>query len=281
MKKTSRTWGKAVLGHRYPGLFLRYPRLISLVYGWNRITQLRNWYVHQALNRILNKAPREFTCLDLGSGEGLYLFPFSRKFPNAQFEGVDKTYSHIEFCHRYRNSLKARNVSLCFQELEALDRSQCAHVVICVGVLQYIEEDEQVLINIHRVLKNRGTLLLYVPIHGNFLFPRFGKFYNSKWNYEKSQARKRIYSPEEIVEKVQKAHLRISVARYTYGFWGKLAYEGYTYFLSHIIHAAWPGKLYGGLGVLLFLPFQLICMLFDFILPLKSGNGLLILASKE
>lgn len=281
MKKTSKTWGKEILGHTYPPLFLRCPRLIALVYSWNRTTQLRNWYVHQALRKVLRNAPRKFTCLDMGSGEGLYLFPFSRKYSSAYFEGIEKTYAHIEFCHRYRDFLGLQNVSLCFQELEYLCRSSYAHIVICVGVLQYIQDDEQVLANMYNVLKPRGTLLLYIPVNGRYLFPGFGAFYEKRGNYEKRQARKRIYTPEEIIHKVEQAHLIVQSTTFTYGFWGKLSYEGYTYFLSQLIHGSWLGKLFGGVGILLFLPFQLVGMFLDFVLPNSSGNGLLLLARKE
>lgn len=280
MKKTSNTWAEEVLGHQYPSLFYRYPRLISLVYLWNRVTQLRNWYVHNALHGILKKVPPQFTCLDLGSGEGLYLFPFSRKYPRGHFEGIDKTYSHIAFSHRYRTSLGRRNVSLCFQELEYLDRCPYADVVICVGVLQYIVEDERVLANIYQLMKGGATFLLYVPVNGSFLFPGFEKFYNSKQNYEKRQARQRVYAATEIIQKVQEAQLDIQSACFTYGFWGKLAYEGYTYFLSHILHGSWIKRGYGGVGMLLFLPIQLIAMALDFFLPNSHGNGLLIRARK-
>ena len=281
MGKSSKNWIEEALGHTYPSIFFTYPRLISLVHFWNRLTQLRNWYVHHALKKVLKNAPDGFSFLDIGVGEGMYLLPLSRRFPKAHFEGIEKAYSHILFCDRYRQAYGLKNISLCLQEIEFLSRSSQADIVICVGVLQYIEEDEQVLANMYRVLKPGGTLLLYIPVNGRYVFPGFGAFYEKKWNYEKRQGRKRIYTPEEIIHKVEQAHLILQSTRYSYGFWGKLTYEGYTYFLSQLIHGSWVGKLLGGVGMLFFLPFQLAGMFLDFILPNSSGNGLLLLARKE
>ncbi len=166
------------------------------------------------------------------------------------------------------------------QEVEYLDRAQQVDIILCVGVLQYIEKDELVLKNLFQVLKPGAKCLLYVPVRGAYVIPGFQAFYERKMNYEKRQERKRIYEPEAFIQQVQVAGFAIDELTPTYGFWGKWTYEIYTYFLSLMLHESLFGKILGGLGMLLFLPIQWIGMTLDFCLPVKKGNGLLVIARK-
>ena len=204
MKKISNRWGEQILTHTYPSILLNRPGLIRFIYFWNRATQLRNWYVGRSLRKMLRSGPRDFVLMDVGFGEGMYLLPCSKRYPNAHLEGIEKTLSHIHFTHTYRQKYELNNVSLYFQEVENLKRTHWADFVLCVGVLQYIEEDEKVLARLHQVLKPGGKCLLYIPVNGDFVIPGFGAFYEGGANYEKKQGRKRVYEPSEFLAKVKK-----------------------------------------------------------------------------
>ncbi|MEM6628371.1 MAG: methyltransferase domain-containing protein [Bacteroidota bacterium] len=270
-------WAKRILSHRYPRILLNRPKLIHGVYAWNKLTQLRNWYVGRSLGKLLKACANHFTYLDAGFGEGMYLLPFIRKYPQATFKGIDKTISHIQFAHEYRKTLPSDRLTLCLQDLESLDEEDEFDLISCIGVLQYVADDRSVLQAMKRSLCVEGKLLLYVPINGEYLIPAFGRFYEKWSNYEQIQGRKRIYSSEELLEKVRVAGFELISQTFTYGFWGKLAYEAYTYFLSLILRGSLPQRVIASILLLLFLPFQLIFMSMDYFSSLRSGNGVLLI----
>ena len=276
-KPISDTWGKRILSHRYPPLFYKYPGIIHWVYVWNRLTQLRNWYVAWALKKLLRQMPEDFSFLDVGFGEGMYLLPLISRFPKATFEGIDKGLSHIQFAHVYRQKLDSTRLSLCLQNVENLDRIKEFDLICCIGVLQYVEQDLALLKAIKKSLKPNGKLLLYVPINGHYVIPAFGRFYEQHSNYERIQKRKRINTLGEMMDKIQQARFEVEVQSFTYGFWGKLGYEGYTFFLTSLLHSPVFLKPLFFLLLIIFLPFQLLCMAIDFLLPLKSGNGVMLI----
>jgi len=278
--KTTNTWGKKVLQHQYPPILERFPRLIHLLYAWNRWSQLRNWYVKRALSKLFSEMAGPFTCCDVGCGEGMHVLPYAKKYSHGSFEGVDHQVTHIRFLHSYRNRFSQDNFSLIFQDIATFSRRRCYDLITCIGVLQYVDADEQVLKQFYKALQPGGKCLVYVPIEGRFICRLLQQWLSQLPTYDSLQDKKRTYSAAEIEAKFLESGFGIVGKTYTYGFWGKVAYELQAFWLAIILHFSMVFKIGAAIGLLLSMPLILGMMVLDFATPVSRGNGLLLLGRK-
>ncbi len=267
--------------HTYPAIFWRFPHLISFVHTWNKLLLQRNWATTQQLKKLLSTLPPNSLVVDAGCGDGQYIFPFIKKYPHQRFWGFDKNKNNIAFCERYSEKL-ADGWRLAFfqKKLEELSLQNEADLLLCIGTLQYIAEDGRVLENFYRALKPGCLFLLYTPVNGRAILPLYRYFFEKTGHYEKSQARKRVYSEAEINEKLAAEGFSMLKKKHTYSTLGILAHETYSLLLMGLGNAAWWWSWIFALGLILFLPFILIFKWIDYNLPKNSGNGLLVLAQK-
>jgi SAM-dependent methyltransferase len=178
--------------------------------------------------------------------------------------GVITTKNHVHFLH---------------QNLEELSLENEASLLLCIGTLQYIGEDVQVLRNFARSLTPDGRLLLYVPVNGRMVLPLYRRFFHKMNHYENSQHRQRVYTPAALFEKLETAGLAVRKKQFTYGAAGILGHEIYSLLLLGMGNAGGWGWVFGLLMVPA-LPVILLLKGADFILPKKNGNGCLVVAGK-
>ena len=274
--------GPTLHDHAYPNWLLRYPRAIRLLHAWNLLVLLRNRAVRRALRQMLPALPPGGLVVDAGCGDGLHIFSTCRRFPHLRFWGVDKKQDHVDFCEKLASGQGYRSLHCRFfqKALEALDLNEKADLLLCVGILQYIGADSQVLENFHKSLKNNGSLLLYTPVNGRCVLPFYRYFFNALDHYEKRQDRKRVYVPEEISEKLTAAGFEVTNRRFTYGTLGIAGHELYSLLLMGMGNAgAWAWIFALGLAALL--PLIVLLISLDDVLPKKNGNGLLLVAVKR
>ena len=97
--------------------------------------------------------------------------------------------------------------------------------VQCISTLQYLEDPQVIIENIHRVVAPNGRFLLYVPLN------QFQEFFLYRWifnrfsNYETCMNRKRIFSLGEINQRFEAAGFRIESFTPTYGWFGRWSHE--------------------------------------------------------
>ena len=85
-------------------------------------------------------------------------------------------------------------------------RSQHFDTIVCVNVLEHIENDEQVLINMHDIIEINGRILLFVPAMSRFfniLDKRLGHFRR----YDKSILENKLRQTGFIVEEIKYSNL--------------------------------------------------------------------------
>ncbi|MBI5914778.1 MAG: class I SAM-dependent methyltransferase [Bacteroidetes bacterium] len=275
--------GNSLHWHEYPRLVVRWPRLVRWLHGWNNLVLQRNWLVNSTLRRLLPTLPTGSLVVDAGCGDGQHVFRFCKKHPRLRFLGIDKNEGNVAFCERYVATVHRPPSTVCHffhQNLEDLTHENEAGLLLCVGTLQYIEDDRRVLRNFHKALKTNGLLLLYVPVNGRMVLPPYRHFFKKLNHYEKSQQRQRVYTPEEILQKTTGAGFEVREQRFNYGVLGIVGHEVYSLLLMGLGNAAlWWSWVFVPLMVAL-LPMVLIFKGLDFILPKKNGNGLLLLAEK-
>lgn len=264
--------------HTYPWFLMKWPKLIHLVYGWNHLFLQRNRAVSRELKKELKNIGNG-RVLDAGSGEGLFIFPYAGRFSKNQFIGLDKNKHHLNFCENYQQKNRLKNTEFFQKELTQKMELKNIGLILCIGTLQYIEDDERVIRNFHQLLNKMGKAIIYVPINGRIILRLYRKYFSQTDHYEKSQNRVRIYSEIEILGKLKKAGFKILHKKHTYGRMGIVGHEIYSILLMKIGNGKWYSPIF---ILLLFISLPVVYLLnkVDYFIKKQDGNGLLIVVQK-
>lgn len=99
--------------------------------------------------------------IDVGCGSGIYFHELVRK--GYRVYGMDLSFEMIQTARARAKSTTGGQISLLQADVEALPiRATSADVIICVGVLAYLLDDETALQELGNVLKKGGHLLINV-----------------------------------------------------------------------------------------------------------------------
>lgn len=260
---------------------MKHPGWIHVIYLFQYIGQLRKWYLYPKIGNILKSLRSDFTMIDAGCAECQFLFPFTSIFRDATFIGIDKSQSNTDFCNAYIQKNELIHVNIINEKIEETEITTKADLIICIGVLQYIKDDNKALRSMLNMVKSGGEMLLYIPVNGKFFFPFFEKIMNKYTNYETAQNRQRIYSTEEILNKVVGEGFIVKEKVFTYGVFGRLGHELYNLPMIYILNTSLPKSLIAVIVLFILLPVILLCYLFDICIQKSTGNGLMIIAEKS
>lgn len=238
----------------------------------NYLTQLRKWYTMKAWKRMLMDEQPGFTAIDIGCGEGQYIVPFCNKYNKANFIALDNRKSNDDFI----KSFKIKNINSICLNIENETPNTKADLAICVGVMQYLSNDELALLNIYNSLKPNGQFLLYVPINGHYVTSFYPYIFKKYEQYESRNSRKRVYIEPEILNKLTAAGFKINYKTYTFGYAGKLSHELTNSCSTLIFSAPLYIKILASLALLILFPFIILLMFIDFYSKKSNGNGVLL-----
>ncbi len=205
--------------HEIPPIFLQFPRLIHVLWAIKFVLYPRVGVIHRQLKSCNFKGLR---VLDLGSGDGQFLFPIAESGP-VSIDAVDISASNLNF-----TKMQFPMVETHVQDIEIFLKqanSSKYDYVQCISTLQYLEDPQVIIENIHRVVAPNGRFLLYVPLN------QFQEFFLYRWifnrfsNYETCMNRKRIFSLGEINQRFEAAGFRIESFTPTYGWFGRWSHE--------------------------------------------------------
>ncbi len=238
---------------------------------------LRSWHIRKILRKIGSEldAKGKWKLLDAGSGFGQYDRFILSTFKKAEVHAVDVKKDYLEDCQYYFSSdIESGNIS--FQEADLLryESDEKYDLIICIDVLEHIEEDVRVMENLSKVLKPDGYFLMHSPSHYS------EEDAGDEESFVDEHARPG-YSKEEISEKLTKAGLTPEKVHYTYGFWGHKAW---------VLSVKWPMLWFNKLGMIailplllyypITLPFVLIMNFADLYTDNPKGNGIYALSQK-
>lgn len=120
-------------------------------------TRLRAFYLGKLLGDGKGK-----TALDAGCGIGLNSFLAARK--GYEVTGVDNDKVKVKTAQKILEKIKYPNINFMLDDITNLKfKSKSFDTVICLEVLEHIENDEKALSEISRVLKKDGHLYMSVP----------------------------------------------------------------------------------------------------------------------
>lgn len=176
----------------------------------------------------------EFTfVLDAGCGGGDYSFFIAREFKSARVVGYDVNDAQIR-----RNNVKTKKENLMNVEFFARDLISIADferfdLIVCVDVLEHIEDDERCIRSLYQALKPGGKLYIHVP--GLKQFRHLKK--SEEIEPEEAHVREG-YSLRQMKELLTENSFNIIQVGRTFGTYGTLAWEMY------MLNRKWPYVLY-------------------------------------
>ncbi|MEX0594192.1 MAG: class I SAM-dependent methyltransferase, partial [Balneolaceae bacterium] len=228
-----------------------HPLLRRLLYLILDLLFLRSWFLRREIRRwIRAREEMPFLVLDAGSGFGQYDRFVLSESSLAEIVAVDVKQAYLQDAEAYMRStgfgdrIRYRQVDL----LE-LEEDSGYDLILCIDVLEHIEEDREVLRRLQRALKPGGTLMIHSPSH---LSAEDAMGEEDSFVDEHARAG---YSDAELREKLISSSLQVERTGYTYGFWGHL---------SWVWTVKWPMlwlTRFGMSGLLLVLPWYLITFL--------------------
>jgi SAM-dependent methyltransferase len=253
--------------------------LRTLFYKILNLFFLRSWHIRNKIRQLHSRKfsrYRQWLILDAGSGFGQYDRFLLREFNNAVIEAIDIKQSYLDDCSEYfASNIGKGRISFHKRDLLSLEVKDKFDFVLCVDVMEHIEDDQRVLKNIRKSLKDGGYFLMHSPSHlsGSDAAEGEGSFVD--------EHARTGYSLDEIDAKLRAGGLIPIEIHYTYRKWGHA---------SWVIMIKWPMLLLNraGMAASLLLPFYyalfllpgLLLMAADLLENQSEGKGIIALAQK-
>lgn len=201
---------------------IRSSRLLrTLFYKVLDLFFLRSWYVRALLRREGGEldAEGQWTMLDAGSGFGQYDRFILKAFDHVRLTAVDVKEEYLRDAREYfRGEIEKGRMTINRADLLDLNSPEAYDFVLCVDVLEHIEEDVRVMRNIAGALKEGGRFLMHSP----------SVYSEEDAGEEESfvdEHARTGYSEEDLRRKLEEAGLDPVEISYTYGPKGHLAWE--------------------------------------------------------
>lgn len=225
---------------------------------------LRSWYIRKFLRSYGDKRDhKNWALLDAGCGFGQYDRFILDRFKSVSITAVDVKESYLNDCRSYFSRTgRGDRIRLEKADLLTLDRKELFDMVLCVDVLEHIEEDLKALENLRESLKPGGVILIHSPSH---LSAEDAD--DEEGSFVDEHARSG-YSRSELTGKLQTAGFEPIEAGYTYGRWGHL---------SWVWIVKWPMLLLNRVGLaggLLLIPYYLVTLPIGLLLNRMDMIGL-------
>ena len=228
------------------------------------------------MRALIDGMPSGGRLLDIGSGAGDHLFYALRRRPDLQGVGLDRSGECVGLCRSYARYSRV-GAEFIQSDLDGSPSLPTSDLVICVTVLQYVEDDLRLLGVIKSSLSPSGKLLIYSPIRNDRLMCLFSKLVeNSSHEYDVRQGRRRVYSREGLRADIEAAGFAIERVEEAYGTFGKIYFELLETLLHLSRRRGW--RFPAVLSLVLTSPLLAALMMADFLLPVRRGNGVLIVA---
>jgi SAM-dependent methyltransferase len=217
---------------------------------------------------LIPKRKRYHKILDAGSGPGVFSFELGRRFPEAEVLGIDLLPDAISACKAIAEKTGSTNVDFKNVSIAQIADENSFDLIICVDILEHIEDDMAALGSLYNATAPGGTLLLHVPS----LYRRYPVF-KRRINFDVPTHVRPGYEVSEITGKVKETGFSIANSGLTYGFFETLANN-----ISYLITGArMKNKL---LYSIVFPLLNLVSLIGSCARPKNIGAGIFIIAEK-
>ena len=220
------------LAWRSPARTKAFYRLLDLVF-------LRAWYVRRRLRALLGPmAGRPVRVLDAGTGFGQYAYFLVSAFPNVEVTAVDVKEDYLERARAFfaetpyagRVRFEQRDLTAPPPEAEAGRYD----LVLCVDVMEHIEDDRAVFRGFERVLRPGGYVVVNTPsdLGGSGVTEAGAESFIGEHVREG-------YAYGDLRAKLEAAGLRVVGHEYTYGPPGSTAWRLLVKWPITLLNASW------------------------------------------
>lgn len=174
------------------------------------------------LRRMLRQVKNPQTILDAGSGDGSVSAYLARCYPQARVLGVEVDREKVKNCQLILSRLGRTNLHFVQGDLLEYRPIQVFGLIVCIDVLEHIEDDQRVLDNLATSLRSGGQLIVHVPRQRQLLKHHFGDahIFAMTWDHVRTE-----YTEAEILKKLTAAGFEVQAMRYTFGWFGSLSRE--------------------------------------------------------
>lgn len=252
------------------------PWLRKLFYAMLNVLLLRTWHIRKQFKLWAKTAPAHARLLDAGAGYGQYVHYMSKFSKTWNITGVDLKQEQIDDCNRFFTRIgKRQQVQFIAGDLTQFTAPQAQDFILCVDVMEHIEDDETVFRNFHQSLAASGVLLISTPsdkggsdVHDHSDESFVGEHVRDGYNID------------DICTKLRRAGFSHVAAYYSYGTPGNAAWKLSMKYPILLLNCS---KLF-----FILLPFY-YCVVFPWCLVLNyldvctthsQGTGLIVTARK-
>jgi 2-polyprenyl-3-methyl-5-hydroxy-6-metoxy-1,4-benzoquinol methylase len=264
-------------------VFNRTPFLRKLFYRLLDLLLLRSWHIRKALKQWEKQETGQVSILDAGSGFGQYDYWMARRNKDWKIKGLDIKEEQIDDCNDFFKQIGFKNVYFKIGDLIALKEKEVYNLVLCVDVMEHIEEDELVLANFYSALKDGGMLLISTPSDqgGSDVHHHDHEEYDNDGTHSFIDEHVRDgYSIEDMTQKMKRAGFSKTDVFYQYGKPGKIAWKLSMKYPIVMLNASYAFFIILPFYYLLTFPFALLLNLADVSCKHKTGTGLVAKAWK-
>lgn len=255
--------------------FNKSPFMRRLFYKLLDLLLLRAWHVHKELKIWAKDKKDSVRILDAGAGFGQYTSYLSGMNKHWNILAVDVKEEQVADCNEFFSNTARQNVHFVVADLSSFVEEDAFDLVLCVDVMEHIEEDAKVFENYHTSMKKGAMLLVSTPsdqggsdVHGHD---------DSSFIEEHVRDGYHIF---DIEEKLKSAGFSKVEARYSYGAPGKVSWQLSMKFPILLLGISKLFFIILPFYYLLFFPFCLALNWLDSRMKHKTGTGLIVKAWK-
>lgn len=201
-------------------VFNRTPFLRKIFYRLLDLLLLRAWHVHREIKKWEKTAPKNAKILDAGFGFGQHSYYMASRNKNWDIFGIDVKEEQAEDCNNFFKQINYTNVEFQVGDLTKFRNENAYDLIVCVDVMEHIEEDVMVFDNYYHSLNKGGMLLISTPsdqggsdVHGD-----------DEESFIDEHVRDG-YNIDEIQEKMRSVGFENIDASYGYGTPGKISWK--------------------------------------------------------
>ncbi|HNS73703.1 MAG TPA: methyltransferase domain-containing protein [bacterium] len=248
-------------------------------YALIHLTTLREWYIARAMRRLLAAPAEMSSALDAGCGMGQHTYALARRAPALRIEAVEQDAEQAADLADFFQRLGLERVQVRAGDITRDDLGGAVDLILCCSVLEHIPDDLALLQRFHALLRERGSLLIYVPLSERRVLKSLERRIAAMTRAaggELPHGHVRYYTPELLASRLGQCGFEVTRRELSYGPCGRLAYDLVTAVqFSSLFLVLFPFYL------VLVHPFVLLLMAIDYFSVNRDGNGLLIVAGKS
>ncbi len=266
--------------HSLGAVFNQSPLARKFFYRLLDLLLLRTWHVKKQLKPWLSNINVSKKVLDAGSGFGQYVYYLGRKNPELQILGVDVKDEQIADCNTFFKKIGFKNTRFEVADLTKLSFKNQFDLVLCVDVMEHIEEDVLVLKNYFSALKPGGMLLISTPSDQGGSDVHDHNHEEGAVGFVDEHVRDG-YGIDDLDAKLKSAGFTKTEIHYQYGTPGKISWKLSMKYPIQLLNVSKIFFIILPFYYVIFFPLCLILNVLDVNLKHKTGTGVIASAWKN